>query len=73
MPYVKHYQASWNPVEHKGSVRLLWESGTKLYDSITDPAELHAILDLLRNEQPVHFNESGNTLRTRYEPVGEGE
>ncbi len=40
---------------------------------VNDADELHMLVDLLRNEKPVHFDRATQTFETIQEPTGEAE
>lgn len=70
---VERYYARWNPIDHNGYVRIFWDGGSKGFGSITDPSEFYTMVDLMRNEKPVFWDERRNNLYASNEPVGEGE
>ena len=71
---VKSYQVGWIPELHQGRVYLILEDVSEWEQMGTfDPQEFGAILDLLRNEKPLHYRTDGKVLWTGLEPPGEGE
>jgi len=72
---VKHYYARWAPTKHHGYVAIYWDGGFKSFpeSSFTNPTEFQIVVDLLRNEKPVWWDEATGRLYAHYEPVGEGE
>lgn len=72
---VTNYYARWSPTRHRGYITIYWDGGSKQFTegSFFDPTEFQIVLDLLRNEKPVLWDESTERLYAGYEPVGEGE
>ena len=72
---VKQYYARWSPTNHNGYVRIYWDGGSKAFpeSSFTTPVEFQIVVDLLRNEKPVWWDEPTQRLYASQEPVGEGE
>jgi hypothetical protein len=70
MKQIESYKITWNVANDEGIIVLQVEGGTEqlLADSA---AEALLLLDMLRNESPVFYNEG--LLMTGFEPVGEGE
>ena len=70
---VTQYYARWNPLTHDGYIRVYSSGGSRGF-SIKDAGEFHAVVNLLRNEKPMYYNDASGHIRTGYsEPVGEGE
>jgi hypothetical protein len=67
------YSAVWGFNQHTGSIQLNLADHTGISFPITAPGEMEMLIDILRNEKPVLFDDAFNHLRIRYEPVGEGE
>ena len=74
------YRAFWS-VPGKGSIAIRYDkegsSYTKTFEDLSAP-DYSQMVDMLRNEKPVYFNESrGNVIMTgkvdEWEPVGEEE
>ena len=72
---VKKYYARWSPPKHTGYIRIFWDGGSKTFPegSFTNPVEFQIVLDLLRNEKPIWWDEPSQHLYASQEPVGEGE
>ena len=76
MPMITSYYARWDYIEHDGMVGMRVE--VESYDKwrwveISDPHEFAILVDLLRNEKPVYWNERG-WIKTGYsEEPGEEE
>ena len=70
MKQIESYKISWNVTNDEGIILLQTADGVEqlLADSA---AEATLLIDILRNENPVFF-ENG-LLFTGFEPVGEGE
>ena len=77
---ILYYRAIWNARTKQGQLELRGlATGGRLgvEDIVTvevnDASEMHMLVDILRNEQPVHFDRASQTFETTQEPVGEGE
>lgn len=72
---VKSYYARWSPPRHHGYIQIYWQGGSQVFPeaSFDSPAEFQIVVDLLRNEKPVWWDEATERLYAHYEPVGEGE
>lgn len=72
---VEKYYARWCPTKHHGYVIIYWDGGAKQFpeSSFTNPVEFQIVVDLLRNEKPVWWDEPTGRLYANQEPVGEGE
>ena len=75
---VERYYARWDVVNHNGRIVLYDASNTELDNRIyTNPTEFQLILEILRFEEPLEFEDSAKHLRTGFgayaEPVGEEE
>jgi hypothetical protein len=70
MKSIESYKITWNVKSDEGIILLQTEEGVEqlLADSA---AEAMLLLDILRNESPVFYNDG--LLFTGFEPVGEGE
>lgn len=67
------YKAFWNATDNHGQLWVLFADETgKLFDMET-PQEMMMMVDLLRNEKPVYYDQKHNLIMTGIEPVGEGE
>ncbi len=72
---VKTYYARWSPINHHGYVIIYWDGGSKAFpeSSFPTPVEFQIVVDLLRNEKPVWWDDPTKRLYAHQEPVGEGE
>lgn len=72
---VTRYYARWSPVHHTGYIIVYWTGGSKAFPegSFQSPEEFQVMVDLLRNERPVWWDEPTHRLYVSSEPVGEGE
>ena len=72
---VTKYYARWSPTRHHGYIIIDWSGDSKAFPerSFTNPTEFQIVVDLLRNEKPVWWDESTQRLFASGEPVGEGE
>jgi hypothetical protein len=72
---VNRYYARWSPKSHQGHIIIYWDGGAKAFseDCFQSAAEFQVMLDLLRNEKPVWWDELTDRLYASQEPVGEGE
>ena len=72
---VNTYYARWSPSRHHGYVIVYWSGGSKQFPegSFANPAEFQIVVDMLRNEKPVWWDEPTQRLYVSNEPVGEGE
>ncbi len=71
---VTTYYARWNPVTHSGFVQIYWDGGFRSFSEFTVPTEFQVIVDLLRNEKPIWWDDVREHISTGSgEPVGEGE
>jgi hypothetical protein len=70
MKAIESYKITWNVKNDEGIILLQTQDGVEqlLADSA---AEAMLLLDILRNESPVFYNDG--LLFTGFEPVGEGE
>lgn len=72
---VKTYYARWKPANHTGYIVIHWDGGSKAFPegSFQAPDEFRVLVDLLRNESPIWWDEPTGRLYAHNEPVGEGE
>ncbi len=78
---VKRYFARWDLDNHTGRIVLYSEKNDKIEEidnrTYTNLTEFQLILEILRFEKPLFFDDSKKHLRTGFgangEPVGEGE
>jgi hypothetical protein len=69
---VTHYQATWHVRSNSGNVNLVMPNAQHEITGL-DSGAFHALVDILRNERPVYWNETDQTVHTLSELVGEGE
>lgn len=70
---VEKYQLGWQHKAHKGSLVLLFQGGGfKQLDNLL-AQDYQAMVDLLRNEAPVWYDDNQSVLASTHEMVGEGE
>ena len=77
------YKAKWNLNNHTGQIDVqLWAGnlGGNPHATFTatlqpqTPAEMHMLVDLLRNEKPIEFDTASKEIRLgEWEVAGEGE
>ena len=76
------YKAKWNLSTHSGQIDIKLWSGNLSNPQATftatlqpqSPEEMHMLVDLLRNEEPIDYEVSTKELRLgEWEVVGEGE
>jgi len=71
---ITQYRIVWsNKGSQYGAIDIGDNRGNAFRLKSTDPALLLFWVDLLRNEQPVYFNDRSEVLYTGPEPLGEGE
>ena len=71
---VKSYSPAWYLHQHRGYIQIMTEGGRVWgLEGFQGPEEFMLVVDLLRNEQPVLWDDANMRLRTSLEPVGEGE
>lgn len=74
---VTRYYARWNPSTKVGRIVMYYAAGTVMRAQsfyFTNPGEFQIVVDLLRNEKPIYYDDSNKNIRTStFEPVGEGE
>lgn len=69
---ITHYQAAWHVTSHSGNITLVYNGGEHVITGLKADA-FHAVVDILRNERPVYWNSTDQTIHTLSELVGEGE
>ena len=69
---VVRYYSRWDLDDHDGRI-VLYDAGNKQLDNRTysDPTEFGVIVDMLRREAPLWFDDDVNHLRTGFGPTGE--
>ena len=70
---VVSYVVFWDIDGHFGSIQLNLSNSTGHAIGGQTAPEMHMLLDILRNEKPLRFNDVTKLLSTGFEPVGEGE
>ncbi len=71
---VKAYAPHWYLDQHRGYITIQTEGGPMFgLEGFQGPEEFMLVVDLLRNEQPVRWDDVNRRLRTTLEPVGEAE
>jgi len=69
--------ARWNYESHYGDFNIGYRESDGMHWKlirVSDPSEFAAMIDLLRNEKPVWYDDHNNYLQTTHsEFVGEGE
>ena len=71
---VKKYGARWDINKHQGVVSVLFDT-TNEWEHIVvkDPMEFFVIVDMLRNEKPIVFDDQKMHVMTSAEKIGEEE
>ncbi|MCB0192697.1 MAG: hypothetical protein KDJ65_12195 [Anaerolineae bacterium] len=71
--FVEKYQVGWQHAAKVGTIVLLFQgSGFRQINNL--PYESYsAMVDMLRNEKPIWYDENQSLLATIHEPVGEEE
>jgi len=68
------YNIRWNLDNHRGRIALFDQANNQLDDrAYQNPDEFQLVVDILRNEKPLRFDDAQNILRTGREPVGDDE
>ncbi len=64
---VKTYYARWKPEEHTGYVVIYWDGGAKSFPegSFQSPDQFRVVVDLLRNESPIWWDDHAVPVRLR--------
>jgi hypothetical protein len=70
---VVSYVVFWDIDGHFGNIQLNLSNNTGHAIGGQTPPEMHMLLDILRNEKPIRFNDVSKLLSTGFEAVGEGE
>jgi hypothetical protein len=70
---VTAYYVFWDIDGHNGNIQLNLANNTGWAIGGQTPDEMHMLVDLLRNESPIYFEDSQRLLLVGSEPVGEGE
>ncbi len=70
---VEKYQLAWSHDAKSGSIVLLFQGGGARQINGLSYEDYSAMVDMLRNEKPLWYDENQALLATYHEPVGEGE
>jgi hypothetical protein len=70
---VTAYYVFWDIDGHSGNIQLNLANNTGWAIGGQTPEEMHMLVDLLRNESPIYFEDTSRLLIVGSEPVGEGE
>lgn len=70
---VEKYQLGWQHAAHKGSLVLLFQGGGFKQLNNMPAQDYQAMVDLLRNEAPVWYDDNQSLLASTHELVGEAE
>jgi len=70
---VTAYYVFWDVDGHNGNIQLNLADNTGWAIGGQTPEEMHMLVDLLRNESPIYFEDTSRLLIVGSEPVGEGE
>lgn len=73
MEIVEKYQVAWQHSSHVGVVKLSFQGGGGKQIQPLTFEDYSAMVDMLRNEKPVWYDENQALLATFHEPVGEEE
>jgi len=70
---VKKYHIGWRHAAHSGLIKMFYAgTGDVQIDSLAAD-DYMAMVDILRNEAPIYYDEVAKVLATHHEAVGEGE
>ena len=70
---ILQYTFFWNNQQDEGIFNLVFVNGSGGQLLADSASEAMLILDVLRNEKPVYYDDINSLLMTGMEPVGEGE
>lgn len=70
---VKTYWAIWDADGHFGTLNIQTDDNITTIVTITNPGEFAVMVDLLRNEKPLQWDNVTKKLNTFNETPGEGE
>jgi hypothetical protein len=70
---VKSYVVHWDVDDHRGNIQLNLANNSGWAIGGQTPEEMHMLVDLLRNEKPIHCDTIRRSLHLGFEAVGEGE
>ena len=72
MKEIKCYKLTWRPADNAGQLHFGLADGTGASTPLDTPQEARMLIDVLRNEAPVYWDDEHGLLMTGFEPVGEG-
>ena len=68
------YSSHWDLDNHRGRIALYDPANKPLDDrAYPNPEEFRLVVDILRHEKPLRFDDAQIVLRTGHEPVGDHE
>ena len=70
---IERYAFFWNARNNEGIVQLQFADGSGDQVLADSPQEGLLLLDILRNEKPVLYDDENGIIMTGLEPIGEGE
>ena len=70
---IDKYQLAWQYSSNRGAIVLLFSGGGAKQINGLAFQDYQAMVDILRNEKPVWYDEGQSLLATAHELVGEGE
>ncbi len=70
---IERYAFFWNTKANEGHMHFQFSDGSRGQAFLDSPQEGQLLLDVLRNEQPVYYDDAHDMIMTGLEPVGEGE
>ena len=66
---VKAYALLWNSKKHKGIIKVVLEDGSDHKIVVKSASELNTLGNILRNEQPVHYNKQSGSIASAWELI----
>ncbi|MCH8954173.1 hypothetical protein IIA28_02480 [candidate division KSB1 bacterium] len=66
---IKAYALLWDPKKQKGIVKFILEDGSDHKIVVKSASELNALGNILRNEQPVHYNKHRGSIASGWELI----
>ena len=66
---IKAYALLWNAKKHKGIIKVVLDDGSDHKIVVTSASELNALGNILRNEEPVHFNTNSGSIASAWELI----
>ena len=70
---VERYRVAWNHAKGFGLIQLTFHGGKARTIQPLRERDYTALVDILRYEKPVWYDDKNAILGTYHEPVGEGE